>query len=226
MKDLSRRQLISKTLVASAAASTSVSALSAQSQPAQRTRETSPTFDVVIVGGGSAGAVMAARLSENPARRVLLLEAGHSYAPYDYPRLIADSDVLGANGNPEFEWGYRTEPGYVSHAIGAIRGKVLGGSSGVNGAVAIRARPEDFNRWDLPGWGYQDLLPAFKNWRLVMACTTAQSMAIAALFPSCNSHWMTSRQCNALSSPPRAPTAMTRLTILMALQPMASAPTR
>ncbi|HGE8319975.1 GMC family oxidoreductase [Serratia marcescens] len=167
MKDLSRRQLISKTLVASAAAtlgaSTSVSALSAQSQPAQRTRETSPTFDVVIVGGGSAGAVMAARLSENPARRVLLLEAGHSYAPYDYPRLIADSDVLGANGNPEFEWGYRTEPGYVSHAIGAIRGKVLGGSSGVNGAVAIRARPEDFNRWDLPGWGYQDLLPAFKK---------------------------------------------------------------
>ncbi|HFF9829530.1 GMC oxidoreductase [Serratia marcescens] len=167
MKDLSRRQLISKTLVASAAAtlgaSTSVSALSAQSQPAQRTRETSPTFDVVIVGGGSAGAVMAARLSENPARRVLLLEAGHSYAPYNYPRLIADSDVLGANGNPEFEWGYRTEPGYVSHAIGAIRGKVLGGSSGVNGAVAIRARPEDFNRWDLPGWGYQDLLPAFKK---------------------------------------------------------------
>lgn len=167
MKDLSRRQLISKTLVASAAAtlgaSTSVSALSAQSQPAQRTRETSPTFDVVIVGGGSAGAVMAARLSENPARRVLLLEAGHSYAPYDYPRLIADSDVLGANGNPEFEWGYRTEPGYISHAIGAIRGKVLGGSSGVNGAVAIRARPEDFNRWDLPGWGYQDLLPAFKK---------------------------------------------------------------
>lgn len=167
MKDLSRRQLISKTLLASAAAtlgaSASISALSAQAQPAQRIRETSPIFDVVIVGGGSAGAVMAARLSENPARRVLLLEAGHSYAPYDYPRLIADSDVLGANGNPEYEWGYRTEPGYVSHAIGAIRGKVLGGSSGVNGAVAIRARPEDFKRWDLPGWRYQDLLPAFKK---------------------------------------------------------------
>ena len=167
MKDLSRRQLISKTLLASAAAtlgaSASISALSAQAQPAQRIRETSPIFDVVIVGGGSAGAVMAARLSENPARRVLLLEAGHSYAPYDYPRLIANSDVLGANGNPEYEWGYRTEPGYVSHAIGAIRGKVLGGSSGVNGAVAIRARPEDFKRWDLPGWRYQDLLPSFKK---------------------------------------------------------------
>jgi len=167
MKDLSRRQLISKTLVVSAAttlgASASICALSAQTQPAQSAKETSRTFDVVIVGGGSAGAVMAARLSENPARRVLLLEAGHSYAPYDYPRLIADSNVLGANGNPEFEWGYRTEPGYVGHAIGAIRGKVLGGSSGVNGAVAIRARPEDFKRWDLPGWHYQDLLPAFKK---------------------------------------------------------------
>lgn len=166
MKDLSRRQLISQTLAVSAAATLSAcassSASAAQTQPAQRASEPS-TFDVIIVGGGSAGAVMAARLSENPTRRVLLIEAGHSYAPYDYPRLIANSDVLGANGDPEFEWGYRTEPGYVSHAIGAIRGKVLGGSSGVNGAVAIRARPEDFKRWDLPGWRYQDLLPSFKK---------------------------------------------------------------
>ncbi|CAI0812205.1 Choline dehydrogenase [Serratia proteamaculans] len=167
MTDLSRRQLISKTLVVSAvaaigsSASFSVSAAQTISNKPTNGRKSHP--DVLIVGGGSAGAVMAARLSENGARQVMLIEAGHSYAPYDYPRIISDSDTLGANCNPEFEWGYKTEPGYVTHPIGAIRGKVLGGSSGVNGAVAIRARPEDFKRWDLPGWSYQDLLPSFKK---------------------------------------------------------------
>ncbi len=119
--------------------------------------------DVIIVGGGSAGAVMARRLSENGARQVLLLEAGHNYAPQGYPQPIASSDILGANGDPAFEWGYRSAPGYVGHPIGAVRGKVVGGSSGVNGAVAIRARAEDFQRWNLPGWSYDELLPAFKK---------------------------------------------------------------
>ena len=119
--------------------------------------------DVLIVGSGSAGAVLASRLSENSARQVLLLEAGPSYLPDAYPPLIASRDLLGANGDPAHEWGYKTEPGHVRHAIAAIRGKVLGGSSAVNGAVALRARPEDFARWRLPGWGYDDLLPAFKR---------------------------------------------------------------
>ncbi len=118
------------------------------------------TADIAIVGGGSAGAVLAARLSERSDRRVVLLEAGPAYAPWDYPRSVADSDKVGdATGA---DWGYRTEPGYVGHAIGAFRGRVLGGSSAINGAVAIRARPQDLRNWRLPGWSYEDLLPSFR----------------------------------------------------------------
>ncbi|WP_421526734.1 GMC family oxidoreductase [Pseudomonas brenneri] len=121
------------------------------------------TINVVIVGGGSAGAVLARRLSESNGRQVVLLEAGHSYTSSNYPEIIAKSDIVGTNGNPEFEWGYKTQPGYIDHPIGAVRGKVLGGSSGVNGAVAIRAREADFQRWNLPGWSFEQMLPWFKK---------------------------------------------------------------
>ncbi|MET1078792.1 MAG: GMC oxidoreductase [Pseudomonas sp.] len=136
------------------------SALEAAEKPAKGAGHTS-LIDVIIVGGGSAGAVLARRLSENNQRQVVLLEAGHSYGPSSYPMLVASSDIVGANGNPAFDWGYKTLPGYIDHPIGALRGKVLGGSSAINGAVAIRARATDFQRWDLPGWSYNELLPSF-----------------------------------------------------------------
>ncbi|WP_198170040.1 GMC family oxidoreductase [Burkholderia savannae] len=119
------------------------------------------TLDVLIVGGGSAGAVLAARLSEKTSRNVLLLEAGRNYAAWDYPHVIASSDIVG--GDARHEWGYRTQTGYIDHPIGALRGKVLGGSSAINGAVAIRPRPQDLKNWNLPGWSFDDMLPSFKR---------------------------------------------------------------
>ena len=118
-------------------------------------------YDVVIVGGGSAGAVLARRLSERAGRRVLLLEAGHAYGPWSYPSNVSSSDTVGdATG---VDWGYKTEPGWIGRSIGATRGKVLGGSSAINGAVAIRARPQDLRNWNLPGWSHDDLMPAFQR---------------------------------------------------------------
>jgi choline dehydrogenase len=119
--------------------------------------------DVVVVGGGSAGAVLAARLSEDPGREVLLLEAGRPYSTGEFPAGLLEASRI---ADPDHDWGYLSHGNPRNPAMPTPRGKVLGGSSAVNAAVALRARPADFARWaehGATGWSYEEVLPTFRR---------------------------------------------------------------
>ncbi len=122
-----------------------------------------PDFDYIIVGAGSAGCVLANRLTEDPATRVLLLEAGGSDA---HPYLRVPLGVGMLMRKPLFDWNYETlpEPELGGRVIPIPRGKVIGGSSTVNYLAYTRGNPGDFDRWarnGATGWSWNDVLPYF-----------------------------------------------------------------
>ncbi|WP_425339143.1 choline dehydrogenase [Azorhizobium doebereinerae] len=123
------------------------------------------TFDYVIVGSGSAGSVLADRLSADGRHTVQVLEFGGS----DRSVLIQMPAALSIPMNmPKYNWGFETEPepGLGGRRLVCPRGKVIGGSSSVNGMVYVRGNPHDFDRWEeegAAGWGYRHVLPYFQR---------------------------------------------------------------
>jgi choline dehydrogenase len=145
--------------------------------------------DYVIVGGGTAGCILAARLSEDPANRVILLEAGPEdrniwiHIPAGYARLFQAGT---------FDWKYATEPEAElgGRSVNWPRGKVLGGSGSINGLVFLRGSPHDYDRWaqaGARGWSYEDVLPAFRrmeNWEGAEGATRGKAGPVTVSEPA------------------------------------------
>ena len=129
-------------------------------------------YDHIVVGGGTAGCIMATRLAEDPERSVLLLEAGPDYPDFEQ---LPDSLKYGWGmlnlearkaGGP-FNWSFTGKATPQQQGLMPVpRGKAMGGTSAINGQTFIRGAPEDFDSWEAmgnDGWSYQESLPYFRN---------------------------------------------------------------
>jgi hypothetical protein len=167
---MSRRDVLAAgTAVAMAAITGSKSAAGAQAQSGDVRSQKHPRerrhFDILTIGGGTANAILAARLSAAARRRVVLLEAGPNFTLDAYPQVLKDANFIA--DSPAFDWHYRTgDATSLGHDIPVPRDRVVGESSAVNAVVAMRPRPADFVRCakrGIDGWSWDEVSAVYKE---------------------------------------------------------------